>query len=59
MSIIKIIKKLNTLFRDFMLDDVDKIHKGPLPYHKKFGSKKNPVKRIEKRFNEQKSQNRG
>ncbi len=52
-------KKLNSWFRNIMLDDVDKEYDGPLPYHKKFGAKKNPVERIEKRFNEQKAQNRG
>ena len=53
------LKKLNNWFRDFMLDDVDKPHDGPLPYHKGFGKKKDPVTRIENRFDEQKKQNRG
>lgn len=52
-------KKLNNWFRDFMLDDVDKPHNGPLPYHKGFGKRKDPVTRIENRFDEQKKQNRG
>ncbi|MFD2725886.1 hypothetical protein [Hyunsoonleella rubra] len=52
-------KKLNKWIRDFMLDDVDKPFDGPLPYHKEFGKKRNPVERIEKRFDVQKSQNRG
>lgn len=47
-------EKINSWFRNLMLDDVDKEYDGPLPYHKKFGSKKNPVERIEKRFDEQK-----
>ena len=38
-----IIKKFNLWFRNLMLDDVDKEYDGPLPYHKKFGSKKNPT----------------
>lgn len=42
-----------------MLDDVDKPHDGPLPYHKGFGKKKDPVTRIEKRFDEQRKQNGG
>ena len=46
--------KLNDWFRNLILDDVDKEYDGPLPYHKKFGSKKNPVERIEKKFDNQK-----
>ena len=33
----KLIKKFNKYFRDLILDDVDKEHDGPLPYHKGFG----------------------
>jgi hypothetical protein len=56
---VRFLKKVNSWFRTIMLDDVDKEHDGPLPYHKKFGSTKNPVDRIQKRFDEQKAQNRG
>lgn len=52
-------KKLDRWFKDFMLDDVDKPHDDPLPYHKGFGKKKDPVTRIEKRFDEQRKQNGG
>lgn len=58
-TILTFFKKINTWFRNLMLEDVDKIHDGPLPYHKKFGSKKDPVSRIEKRFKDQKKHNRG
>ena len=51
---IKHLKKLNTWIRNFMLDDVDKDYGKILPHHKKFGSKKDPVDRIEKRFDQQK-----
>ena len=47
-------KNINKWFRNLILDDVDKEFEGLLPYHKKFGSKKDPVERIEKRFDEQK-----
>jgi len=47
--------KINLWFRNLMLEDVDKEFDGPLPYHKKFGSKRDPVERIEKRFDEQKN----
>lgn len=53
-----ILKKVNTWFRNLVLDDVDKEFNGPLPHHKKFGFKKDPVERIEKRFKEQKGHNR-
>lgn len=33
------LRKINTFFRDILLDDVDKQYDGPLPYHKKFGPK--------------------
>ncbi|GEM_PF-3214567 len=57
--ILNFFKKLDKWFKDIILDDVDKPHDGPLPYHKGFGIKKDPVTRIENRFNEQKKQNRG
>lgn len=53
------LKKLNNWFRDIMLDEVDTLYDGPLPYHKGFGKKKDPVTRIESRFNEQRKQNKG
>ncbi len=56
---VKFFKKINSWFKNILLDDVDKQYDGPLPYHKKFGSKKNPVDRIENRFGVQKKQNRG
>lgn len=56
---ISTLKNLNSWFRDLILDDVDKQYDKPLPYHKKFGSKKDPVERIEERFDEQKFHNRG
>ena len=52
-----LIKKINVWLRNLILDDVDKDIKDPLPYHKKFGSKKNPTERIERRFNEQRRNN--
>jgi len=51
--------KLNSWFRNLILDDVDKEPDGLPNYHRKFGSKKDPVDRIEKRFIKQKKQNRG
>jgi len=53
-----IFKNLNLLFRSFILDDVEKKFDGPLHYHKEFGSKKSPVERISKRFDEQKTHNK-
>lgn len=51
-------KKLNLWFRKILLEDVDiKIDKS-LPYYKKFGSRKSPTEKIEKRFNEQKQDNK-
>ena len=40
------------------MEDIDKELDGLPGYHRKFGSKKDPVERIEKRFNKQKRQNR-
>jgi hypothetical protein len=45
--------KLNHFFRNLLLEDVDKEPDGLPKYHKKFGSKKDPVKRIEKRYKDQ------
>lgn len=56
---IAFLKKCNQWLRNQLLDDVDKVYEGPLPYHKKFGAKKDPVSRINERFKEQKAQNRG
>ena len=53
------LNKLNSWFRGLMLDDVDKELEGLPSYHRKFGSKKDPIERIEKRFDKQKKQNRG
>ena len=43
-------KKINTWFRNLMLDDVDKKYDGPLPYHRKFGAEKNHSDIKEKRI---------
>ena len=56
---IRLIKKFNSWLRSLLLDDVDKEPDGLPSYHKKFGSKRNPVDRIENRFSQQKKQNRG
>jgi hypothetical protein len=56
---IRLIKKFNSWMRSLLLDDVDKEPDGLPSYHKKFGSKRNPVDRIENRFSQQKKQNRG
>ena len=57
---IQFLRKLNSWFRDLMLDDVEK----PLSdyvgsgMNRSFRSKKDPVERIENRFDEQKRMNR-
>jgi len=54
----KIFERLNFWFRNLLMEDIDKELDGLPGYHRKFGSKKDPVERIEKRFNKQKRQNR-
>ena len=52
--------KLNTFFRNILLDDVDKPYGKPLPYHRKFNSKERQKKDIKlKRANERKQQTKG
>lgn len=57
------LKRLNNFFRNLLLDDVDKAHDGPLPYHKGFRAndsyKKHKEKLNRKRNLEQHEQNRG
>ena len=56
---LNLLLRINSWVRNLLLEDVDKPYEGPLPYHKKFGSKKDPVGRIENRFKTQKRQSRG
>ena len=55
----KIFEKFNFWIRKLLLDDVDKELDGLPKYHRGFGSKKDPIERIENRFNKQKRQNKG
>ncbi|MDO1500291.1 hypothetical protein Q2T40_09135 [Winogradskyella maritima] len=51
---------LNRFFRNLLLDDVDKVHDRPLPYHRKFGSVEQKKAKLKaKREIEQIQQNRG
>ena len=54
---ITLFKKLNSWIRNSLLDDVDQKFDGPLPYHKKFGTKKHPTDSIQERFDQQKADN--
>ncbi len=54
---VKLFERFNFWFRNLVLDDIDKELDHLPKYHRKFGSKKNPVERIEKRFDKQKRQN--
>ena len=55
--------RINNFFRNLLLDDVDKPHDGPLPYHKGFRSndsyKKHKARLKEKRAYEQEEQSKG
>jgi hypothetical protein len=56
----KILTQINAFFRNLLLDDVDKEHYGPLPYHRKFGSKERQKTDLkQKRTKEQKEQSSG
>lgn len=54
------ISKINNFFKNLLLDDVDKPFDGPLPYHKKFGSKERQRADLkQKRAKENKEQSKG
>ena len=56
----KFLERLNTFFRNLLLDDVDKTYDGPLPYHRKFGSVKRQKDDLkQKRAKEANEQSRG
>lgn len=52
------LNKLILWLRNLILDDADKEYEDALPDPKKIDFKKDPVARIQKRFNEQKGHNR-
>ena len=57
---LKFFNRINDFFRNLLLEDVDKQPKGPLAYHKKFGSVQRQKADIKKkRAKQRRQQSRG